>query len=303
MAAELLIAPELRMLIADEVSRQIADREARREAADCEAHRRAAEREASRGDRDFTLTAMLAGRPGADRTLNRGRYAALGRQIRDLTGATDVRYRLAQAYLLLLDIEARGLGRIAGSTYNILGKLVTPPLLDAPPGPILEIGTLYGLFSSGLVRSFRRRGEFRSLTVIDPFAGQQIQGGQSTWDDLSGAPVTEQVVQANFAEFGLGPDDARAIVGYSTDEDVRALAADREYAVVVVDGDHYEDGVQEDLWWVETVLAPGGIAVMDDFGDDKWRGVETAVRRYLANGGRMELVGAASTTGYLRMPA
>jgi hypothetical protein len=71
---------------------------------------------------------------------------------------------------------------------------------------------------------------------------------------------------------------------------------------VIIDGDHYEDGVAADLRWVETVLAPGGIAVMDDFGDSTWPGVEKAVREYLADGGRMQLLGAASTSGYLRLP-
>jgi hypothetical protein len=81
--------------------------------------------------------------------------------------------------------------------------LVVPPLLGAPPGPILEIGTLYGLFSPALVRSFRRAGQFRELTVVDPFAGDQVQGGRSTWEDPSGTPVVEQVVRRNMVEFGL----------------------------------------------------------------------------------------------------
>ena len=276
---------QLQALVAAEVERQVATR-TRLDA-----------------DLEFTVATMISGRAGADRRLNKARFGALAKQIGDLTGIDDARWRLAQAYLSLLDVESRGIGRIAGSTYNILGKLVVPPLLTPPPGPILEIGTLYGLFSPALVRSFRRAGEFRELTVVDPLAGEQLQGGRAIHRDASGAPVIESVVRRNAAEFGLADEQFRLITGLSTDEGVRTTAGDRTYAVVVIDGDHYEAGVAADLRWVETILAPGGVAVMDDYGDRKWPGVEKAVQGYLAEGGRMELLGVASTSGYLRMPA
>ena len=41
---------------------------------------------------------------------------------------------------------------------------------------------------------------------------------------------------------------------------------------------------------------------MDDWGDPAWPGVEAAGRRYLADGGRLELLGLASTSAYLRQP-
>lgn len=279
--------PELRALVAAEVDRCVAERTARD------------------ADLEFSLQTLVHGRTGADRRLNAARFDALARQVERLTAtpAADVRWRLAQAYMTLLDAEARGLGRMAGSTYNILGKLVVPPLLSAPDGPMLEIGTLYGLFSPALVRSFRRRGEFRELTVVDPLAGAQLQGGKPSFADPSGTPVVEPVVRCNFGEFGLADTDVRVVAGLSTDPGVRAVAGDRRYALVVIDGDHYEDGVAQDLRWVETLLLPGGIAVLDDYGDAKWPGVEAAVSAYLAAGGRMELLGTASTSGYLRLPA
>ena len=286
-ADSVLDSPRLRAMIAAEVDRRVAE---------------STKRDA---DLEFSLQVLVHGRASADRRLNPRRFATLAGQIEQLTAtpAADVRWRLGQAYLTLLDAEARGLGRIAGSTYNILGKLVVPPLLAPPDGPVLEIGTLYGLFSPALLRSFRRAGQFRELTVVDPLGGAQLQGGKVSFSDPSGAPVVEPVVRANFAEFGLAEDDVRVVVGLSTDDDVQAVVGDRRYAVVVIDGDHYEDGVAKDLRWVENILLPGGIAVMDDFGDKKWPGVEAAVRGYLADGGRMQLLGTASTSGYLRLPS
>jgi hypothetical protein len=268
-----------------------------------EVERRFAQRVSASGDLEFTMTTLVGGRPGANRTLNERRWNALARQIGELTGVADLQHQLAQEYLGLLDVESRGLGRLAGSTYNILGKLLVPALLGLPDGPILEIGTLYGLFAPTLVRSFRRRGQIRELTVVDPLVGNQLQDGRPIAADRSGTPVVEDVVRWNFRELGLDEAQARVVVGYSTDPAIRAEAGDRRYAVVVVDGDHYEAGVLADLHWAETILAPGGIAVLDDFGDDKWPGVEAAARRYLDGGGRMELLGVASTSGYLRLPA
>jgi hypothetical protein len=253
--------------------------------------------------RDFTLGVLLGGRVRTDRTLTRARYTRLMSEIVNLTGSPNVEWQTQQAFRSLLDLEARGLGRVAGSTYNVLGKLTVPPLLNPAEGPVLEIGTLYGLFSPALIRSFRRAGDFRMLTVIDPFAGLQVQGGANLRADRTGTPVDEDVARWNFGEFGLAADEVRVIPGYSTDPTVQQAAADEKYGVVVIDGDHSEAGVQKDLWWVENITAPGGVVVMDDYGDSKWPGVEAATRRYLADGGRLVLLGTASTSAYLRMPA
>ena len=252
--------------------------------------------------RELSLDVLFgAGRPN-DRTLSLERYRDLVAEIRVLTGAEDVALPLQRAYQTLLDHEARGLGRIAGTTYNILGKLVVPPLLQPASGPVLEIGALFALFSSALVRQFHRAGDFRSLTVLDPFAGTQVQDGKPGGRDRTGTPVTEQTARRNLAVLGLRADEVRLVCGYSTDPEVRSEAADRTYGVVVIDGDHSPAGVYRDLWWVQELVAPGGIVVMDDWGDPSWPGVEAAGRRYLIDGGRLQLLGRAATSAYLRQP-
>ena len=253
-------------------------------------------------NRDFSADVFFGSGSRYDRTLVPSRFAELAAEITELTGRRDVRSPMQQAYRQLLAAETNGLGRIAGSNYNILGKLVVPPLLSPPAGPILEIGTLFGLFSPLLVRQFRRVGEFRHLTVIDPLEGIQVQPEMAARTDPTGTPVTTTVARHNLEGSGLTPDEFRIVQGFSTDHEAQAEVADRAYGVVIVDGDHSEDGVYSDLWWTETITLPGGVVVMDDFGDPKWPGVERAARRYLADGGRMELLGTAATSGYLRMP-
>ena len=282
--ARLMSSEAAQAAIAREVSRQLTQRAA----ADVE--------------RDFTLSVLLGARGRVKRWLSEPQYKRLAREIKEISGAGSVDMQITQALRSLIDAESRGLGRIAGSPCNILGKLVVPSLLDLPEGPVLEIGTLYGLFSPTLLRSLGRSGRFRDLTVIDPFTGRQMQGGENLKTDLSQTPVVEDVARWNFRELGVRDDQLRIVNGFSTDPEARAAAGDRQYAVVVVDGDHFEDGVMADLEWVETILAPGGIAILDDYGDPKWPGVEAATNKYLAGDPKMTLLGTVWTSCYLRMP-
>jgi len=314
-----LIAAEVTRQLAAEVTRQLAAAVAAQvsaalpaevaaqvgqavPAAVAEAMAAEATRDPHRVNRNFTTDLLLGVGTRTNRTLVPARFKATLEEVRTLTGVTQLDWAVKQAYQSLLDLESSGLGRVAGSNYNILGKLITPPLLSPPPGPVLEIGTLYGLFSPALIRQFRRVGEFRSLTVVDPFIGMQTQPGTASAEDPTGAPVVVQVAEHNLRHSGLAEEDLQVVVGYSTDEAVRARVAEEQYAVIVVDGDHSEEGVYQDLWWVQDIVLPGGVVVMDDFGDPGWLGVERAARRYLADGGRLELLGTVSTSAYLRAP-
>ncbi|MCF4140172.1 class I SAM-dependent methyltransferase [Streptomyces sp. Tue 6430] len=106
-----------------------------------------------------------------------------------VTGDRDEAERsAAQAFRLLLALEALGVGRIAGGTMNIVGKLSAVPLLDPPNDDVLEIGTLYGMFGAALIRMMERAGRDPRLTIVDPLAGTQLQPGTTMSDDASGTP-------------------------------------------------------------------------------------------------------------------
>lgn len=298
-----LEGPLVGKILADEVARQV-EAEVARQLSSPQPELTEDERKTAwlRSKGDFTSDLYFGSGLRYDRTITRASFNRVSQEIRTLTGVGPVAWLLQQAFRLALDHETRGLGRIAGSTYNVIGKLVTPPLLRPPPGPVLEIGTLYGQFSPALIQQFRNIGEFRQLTVVDPFEGTQIQPGTAGGTDPTGTPVTSQVARHNLTTLGVRPEDLQVIEGYSTDPAVREQVAQQHYAVIIVDGDHSEDGVYQDLWWVQDVAVPGAIVVMDDFGDPQWKGVERAARRYLADGGRLELLGTVSTSAYLTMP-
>ncbi|MFI1397380.1 class I SAM-dependent methyltransferase [Streptomyces sp. NPDC020681] len=228
----------------------------------------------------------------------------LARQIQGVADGSDHALRnVTVAYRTVIALESLGVGRLAGSTSNVCGKLATVPLLAPPNGNVLEIGTLYGMFAAGLMRMLHRSGVEPNLTIVDPLAGSQLQPGTvSEYKDPTGTPVREDVVRANLALGGVGTViDARIQQGFSGDDEVRDAVSDREYGVIIVDGDHSMDGVKADLEWVEKIVAPGGIVVLDDYGDKAWPGVQDALDKHLAAGtSRLTMLGRVSTSAYLR---
>ncbi|MGW1765854.1 class I SAM-dependent methyltransferase [Streptomyces sp. NPDC002073] len=245
---------------------------------------------------------LLYGKDGRlnDRMPSREMFRKLSDEIAAVAGRPGAWTETAQAFRTLVELESRGVGRIAGSTANILGKLTTTPLLGPPNGEILEIGTLYGLFAGGMARQILRRGLAYQLTIVDPIAPVQLQPGVEITRDPSGTPITEDIVRANLRYAGVDPERLRLHRGFSQDPDVREALSDRRYGVIVIDGDHSSEGVARDLEWAEKIAATGAIVVLDDYGDGRWPGVQEAADAHLAGHTRMKLVGRVSTSAFLR---
>ncbi|MBT3151668.1 class I SAM-dependent methyltransferase [Streptomyces sp. CHD11] len=251
---------------------------------------------------ELTLELLLgsSGR-GLSRAVSPGPLNRLRSEVAELAGDRGAAERnVATAYRLLVALESLGTGRIAGGTMNICGKLGTIPLLDPPNDEILEIGTLYGMFSAGLIRMMERDGRSPGVTIVDPFAGVQLQPGTPRRSDPSGTPVDERAVRTNLALAGPAGVAARIQRGFSEDPGTRAAVSDRRYGVIVVDGDHSAEGVAKDLQWAEEIAAPGGIVVLDDFGDPKWPGIEEALDKHLTGATRFTYLGKAALSAFLR---
>ncbi len=237
-----------------------------------------------------------------DRRVKPGQLRRLASEVADVCGVSSAGRETATAYRTLLEVENRGVGRIAGGTANIVGKLAAVPLLRPPNGEILEIGCLYGLFAGAVVRQVLRAGLDYHLTLVDPVAARQIQHGrEESVEDAAGTPISESLIRANLALCGVEESRLRLCRGFSQDPAVRAAAGDRRYGLVVVDGDHAREGVLADLEWVETVVAPGAVVVLDDYGARQWPGVEEATEEYLKRGDtRLRWVGQVATSAFLR---
>ncbi|TDT37637.1 methyltransferase family protein [Streptomyces sp. BK208] len=238
---------------------------------------------------------------GISRMVGEASLEHLYAEVAELSGDRDAAVRnVAAAFRLLVALESLGVGRIAGGTMNICGKLGTIPLLDPPNDEILEIGTLYGMFSTGLVRMMERDGRSPHLTIVDPFAGVQLQPGTDQRPDPTGAPVDEHAVRTNLALAGPAGAAARIRQGFSEDPETRAAVADRSYGVIVVDGDHSAEGVAQDLEWAEEIAASGAIVVLDDYGDPRWPGIKDALDDRLRGKTRFTFLGKAARSAYLR---
>lgn len=247
---------------------------------------------------------LLLGSQGRrnSRLISREAMRELAGQVQEITGDPEAYGRVVQTYRMLFELELRGVGRLAGSAQNVIGKLTTTPLLAPPNGEVLEIGTLFGIFSGGMARQISRIGLPYTLTIVDPLATVQLQEGELK-PDASGSPVTETVVRANLTLAGVEPERLRLVKGFSQDPHVQAAIADRQYGVIIVDGDHSAAGVANDLMLAERIIAPGGIVVLDDYGAHNWPGVEEATTAHLAAGPgstRFDLVGVVATSAFLR---
>jgi hypothetical protein len=238
--------------------------------------------------------------PLMQRVIDDAAVAALVSQVRAITSATRADHHVAVGYATLIELEARGLGRIAGTTHNIVGKLTTAPLLDPPGDDVLEIGTLFGLFAAGLHRQLSRRGRTPRLTIVDPLDGVQVQTGRNDNTDRTAVPVVEAVVAHNLRLAGVPDGQARIVRGLSGDEHVRTVVGDRQYGLVVVDGDHSAQGVAHDLQWVEKIAAHRGVVVVDDYGDPKWPGVRAGVDAHISESTRLSVIGVVASSVYLR---
>lgn len=252
--------------------------------------------------RQFTFELLLGphGRRNT-RIVSETPLKRLHAEVTALSGNRDAAVRnVAAAFRLLVALESLGVGRVAGGTMNICGKLGAVPLLDPPNDEILEIGTLYGMFSAGLLRMMERDGRSPSLTIVDPFAGVQLQPGTEQSPDPTGAPVDERSVRTNLGLAGPAGATARIQQGYSEDLGTRAAVSDRRYGVIVVDGDHSAKGVAQDLQWAEEIAAPGAIVVLDDYGDPHWPGIKDALDDHLKGETRFTYLGKAAHSAYLR---
>jgi hypothetical protein len=89
---------------------------------------------------------------GNGRTPSKVQVKKLTDEVREVTGAATAERQVHHAYRVLVVLEALGAGRVAGGTMNIVGKLSAIPLPKPPNDEVLEIGTLHGLFASGLAR-------------------------------------------------------------------------------------------------------------------------------------------------------
>ncbi len=168
------------------------------------------------------------------------------------------------------------------------GALATTVVLSAlqrslgVAGHVAEIGIHHGRYALAL-SLLRKLGE-RTI-AIDVFEQQELNVDQSGKGDYD-------TFMAN-VDAWLGPEHDVVVLKQdsltTTPADILAAARGR-IRLFSVDGSHTYQHTLNDLRLAESVIAEGGIVVVDDFFNPAWPGVPDALAAYLRNGPKPTLL-------------
>jgi O-methyltransferase len=86
-------------------------------------------------------------------------------------------------------------------------------------------------------------------------------------------------VKGNFTRFGLLADNVKFLVGWF--KDTLPTAPIEQLALMRLDGDYYES-TMDGLTSLYPKLSPGGVVIIDDYGEDLWTDCRQAVDEFRA---------------------
>jgi len=156
---------------------------------------------------------------------------------------------------------------------------------------------LFGVGAGVLHRLADPERQTVNLTLLDPLDGYYETG---TLDPTTGWPVTRRTLERNLATMGVPQDDWRLIGHLSTDAAALEAASDREYDLLIIDGDHSVDGVARDFELYSPLVKSGGLIIFDDYGAPEWPGIQPYVDEHLRSEKGWSWVGADWRTGIMR---
>ena len=193
--------------------------------------------------------------------------------------------------------EAIAVGRIATTIADVLIRCLVAEAAGGDEVELCEVGTLFGIGGLVVLDHALARSRNAHLTVIDPLSGFY---GKDALDPSTALPVTRSNLERNVRLFGVGEQHLRIIEGLSTDDAVLTATSDREYDVMIYDGDHSYEGIRQDHERYSGLVRTGGFLVIDDYGTDLWPDVTRYTDDVIASDERFEFVGAGSRTAVYR---
>jgi tetratricopeptide (TPR) repeat protein len=150
-------------------------------------------------------------------------------------------------------------------------------------GDLVEIGVYHGrLF---IMLALLARPQERAI-AIDVFDVERNY-------DSSGGSTTLEIVKKNYSEFVGDPSEFHYIAKDSlflTSEAIKKEFTTGNARVVSIDGAHGYLHTEHDMRLAESVLAPGGVVMVDDITNSGWPGVMEGVARYFLLGSERRLL-------------
>jgi hypothetical protein len=189
-------------------------------------------------------------------------------------------------------------GRLATSVQDMVLRILVARSIRDRNLSVLEIGSLFGINLAILYESCRDHFETIHLTAIDPL---DVYSGKSTTDVITQVPVTRKIFEHNMRQIDVPIRDVTLIPGLSTEHSVLEKAGQRQYNLLIIDGDRSYEGVKFDFDHYLPAVDLGGYVIFDDYGTEQWPDVTEFVDREVQTNSCVEFVGASNRTGVFRV--
>jgi predicted O-methyltransferase YrrM len=195
-------------------------------------------------------------------------------------------------------LEGQMKGRLATSVEAVVLRCLVALATKRTEVSILEIGTLFGVGAAAVYEAAANECDSVHLTVIDPRDGYYASGHR---DILTGARVNETTLRHNWSRAPI-PEENYTIIKYlSTESAALEEARQREYDVLIIDGDHSFDGVKFDFEHYASMVRPGGYILFDDYDVEEWPDIKRYVDTEVVGLRTLYRIGAAFRTAVFQV--
>jgi len=169
------------------------------------------------------------------------------------------------------------------SYQNIPGRNVMRPIYELalantrPNGVWVEVGVALGRGIAEMARILidAKRHDVK-LFAVDPWGGYARNGEQAAWAEAEGGDwaLFLKHMQAN------APEELRRIHVIRADSVAASMALRDPLDLVILDADHTEHAVTEDIGAWLPLVRPGGIIGGDDHSEQHFPGVRKACEKF-----------------------
>jgi cephalosporin hydroxylase len=113
--------------------------------------------------------------------------------------------------------------------------------------------------------------------------------------------VNETTLRHNWSRAPIPEEDYTIIKHLSTDSAAIEEARQRQYDVLIIDGDHSFDGVKFDFEHYAPMMRPGGYILFDDYDVEEWPDIRRYVDTEVVELETLYRIGAAFRTAVFQV--
>lgn len=190
-------------------------------------------------------------------------------------------------------LESQMDGRLATSTQDMILRTLIARSVNSKTLDVLEIGTLFGIGAAIMFDHTVHHFDQVHYTLLDPLDGY-YKSGQS--DGPTDLPVTEFQLRRNMERVGCDRKQYTLVKHLSTEPEGLKGVANKQYDLLVIDGDHTYAGVKIDFVNFLQFVKVGGFVIFDDYASEDWPDVKEFVDREVEPMPNMAKVGSSWRT-------